>query len=65
MEILWKTQKNDNLLKTKRILKLKYKLNGDPVFAFGLPVGQFAPLPPVSYAIATDSLKLINKIINV
>jgi len=58
MEILWKTQKNDNLLKTKRILKLKYKLNGDPVFAFSLPGGKFAPLSPVSYATATNTLKI-------
>jgi len=53
-------QKNDNVLKTKRILKLKYrpKLNGDPVFAFSLPGGKFAPLPPVSYVTATNTLNI-------
>jgi len=51
-------QKNDNLLKTKTTLKLKYKLHGDPVFAFSLPGGQFAPLPPVSYATAENTLNI-------
>jgi len=32
-------QKNDNLLKTKTTLKLKYKLDGEPVLAFNLPGG--------------------------
>jgi len=33
-KILRKTKKGDNLLKTKRILKPKYKLNGDLGFTF-------------------------------
>jgi len=36
-------KKNDNLLKTKRILKLKYKPSGDPGFAFSLPERRFDP----------------------
>jgi len=51
-------QKIDTLLKTNRILKLKYKLNGDPGFVFSLPGGQFASLPPVSYATATNTLNI-------
>jgi len=35
-EILRKTQKNNNLLKTTRILKPKYKLSGGQVFTFSL-----------------------------
>jgi len=31
------TQTKNNLLKTKRILKPKYKLSGGPVFTFSLP----------------------------
>jgi len=32
-----KTQKNNNFLKTKRLLKPKCKLSGSPVFTFSLP----------------------------
>jgi len=32
-----KNAKNNNLLKTKRIIKLKYKLSGSPDSAFSLP----------------------------
>jgi len=57
ISIFRKMQKNDNLLKT-RILKLKYKLNGDQVFAFSFSGGQIAPLPPVRYATATNTLNI-------
>jgi len=36
-KILRKTKKMKNLLKTKRILKPKYKLSGGPVFIISLP----------------------------
>ena len=36
-KILRKTQKDDNLLKTKRRLKPKYKLGGGMVFTFSRP----------------------------
>jgi len=45
-KILQKVQKIKNLLKTKRILKPKYKLSGGPFCTISLP---FAPLPPVNY----------------
>jgi len=35
-------KKNDNLLKTKIILKFKYKPSGGLVFTFSLLVGQFS-----------------------
>jgi len=37
-------QKNNNLLKNKRILKPKYKLSGCSVFTVSLPGGRFDPL---------------------
>jgi len=49
-----KTHKNNNVLKTKRMLKPKYKFSGRPAFTFSLPGGQFAPLLPVSYATGYD-----------
>ena len=56
-KILQNTQKSNNLLKTKRILKIKYKLMGRPVFTCGLPGGGFSRLLPVSYATACVTLK--------
>jgi len=47
-----KTQKSNNLLKTKRILKPKYKLSGEQVFTFSLPGGQFVPLAPSATPLA-------------
>jgi len=44
-KILRKAQKNNNLMKTKRILKPKYKLSGRPVFTVSLPVGGGAIRP--------------------
>ena len=41
--ILRKTQKDNNLLKTKRMPKPKCKLNGVPVFTFSLPGRRFCP----------------------
>jgi len=51
----WKMQKNNNLLKTKRILNIKMWTKGDPVSAFRLPGGaarSSAP-PPMSYVTAS------------
>jgi len=45
-KIIRKTYKNNNLLKTKRMLKPKYKLSGRPVFTFSLPGENFPTLPP-------------------
>jgi len=56
-KILQKTQKGNNLLKTKRILKMKYKLMGWPVFTRSLPGGAILPSSPVSYATACATLK--------
>jgi len=53
-----KNANNNNLLKTKRILNLKYKLSECPVFTFSLPGGKFAPLTPVSYVTGCDILYL-------
>jgi len=39
-------QKNNNLLKTNRILKPNETLSGGPFFTFSLPGRQFAPLTP-------------------
>jgi len=36
-KIIRKTHKNNNVLKTKRMLKPKYKLSGRPAFTFILP----------------------------
>jgi len=33
-------------------------LSGEPVWPFGLPRGQFAPLLPVSYATAGNTLNI-------
>jgi len=50
-KIIRKTQINNILLKTKTILKPKYKLSGGPVSTFSLPRGDDSPLhPAVSYA---------------
>jgi len=38
-------QKNFNLFKSKRSLKLKYTLSGGLIFTFSLPVGRFASMP--------------------
>jgi len=48
-KILRKMQKISKLLKTKRILKPKYKLSGDPVFTFSLPGKAIHPSdhPPI------------------
>jgi len=46
MELLRKAQKNNNILKTKRILKPKYKLSGGAVFTFSLPGGAIRPSAP-------------------
>jgi len=43
--IIRKTHKNNNLLKTKTMLKPKYKLSGRPVFTFSMP-GANSPLCP-------------------
>jgi len=42
LKILGKTQKNNNLLKTKIILKPKYKLSLGPVFTFSKKGTSFA-----------------------
>jgi len=47
--------KNDYLLKTKRKLKLKHKLSGNPIFAFSLPVGAIHPLPPGSFHVKSPN----------
>ena len=45
-------RKNNVLLKTKIIVKPKYKLSGGLIFKFSLPGGwRFAPLSPVIHAI--------------
>ena len=46
-KIIRKAHKNNNVLKTKRMLKRKYKLSGRPVFTISLPGGQLAPLVPL------------------
>jgi len=56
-KILQNTQKSNNLLKTKRILKMKYKLMGRPVYTCDLPGGAILPSSPVSYATACVTLK--------
>jgi len=56
-KILRKSQKINNLLKTKRIQNMKYKLMGRPVFHVACQVGRFFPLPAVSYATACVTLK--------
>jgi len=43
-----KMQKNNNLLKTKTILKPKYKLSGGSFFTFNLPRGGISTLCPLS-----------------
>ena len=46
-----KTQKNNNLLKSKRRMNIKMSFKGGPViFTFGFARGWLAPLSPVSYA---------------
>jgi len=46
-EIHRKTQKYSNLLKTKRMLKSKYRLNKARLFHLAYQEGgRFAPLPP-------------------
>ena len=42
-KIVRKMQKYRNLLKTNIILKPKYKLSGDLIFTFSLPVGAIHP----------------------
>jgi len=42
-ENIRKTQKGNNLPKTKRILKMKYKLMGRPAFTCSLPGGAILP----------------------
>jgi len=49
-KILQKRQKNNDLLKTKIILKPNDKLSGGPVFTFSLPKMAVRTPPPVSYA---------------
>jgi len=41
-------QKNNSLLKTKRILNILMSAKGDPVFTFSFPVGGGSPLRPPS-----------------
>ena len=41
-----KNEKNNNLLKTKRILNMKMSAKGGPVFSFSLPGGRLEPSPP-------------------
>jgi len=50
-----KTQIDNNLPKTKRILNIKMSAKGSPVSTFSLPGGRFTPLPHVSYATAYNS----------
>jgi len=38
-----KNDKRNNLLKTKRIIKIKYELMGRPIFACSLPGGAIRP----------------------
>jgi len=45
-----KTQKNTNLLKTKRTLNIEMSAKWSPIFTFSLPGGRLASLPSVSYA---------------
>jgi len=52
-----KNAKNNNLLKTKRILKQEYYLSGGPVFTFSLPGGRFTHLLPNSYATVAQQSK--------
>ena len=58
-ENLRETQKDDNLLKTKRILKPKYKLSEVLFFTFSRPGESKSPLiPPASYSTATNTLNI-------
>jgi len=41
-----KTQKNNNLLKTKKILNVKMSAKGGPFSTFSLPGGAVRPLAP-------------------
>jgi len=41
-----KTQKDNNLLKTKGMVKPKYKVSWRPVFTFSLPGGNSPLCPP-------------------
>jgi len=47
-KIIPKIQKNNNLLKTKTILKPKYKLSGGSVYTFSLPRWGNSALFPLS-----------------
>jgi len=52
-----KTQKHNNLLKTKRILNnIKMPAKGGPVFRFSLPGGAACPLVP---PLVTPLLRLL------
>ena len=59
MENLRKTQKDDNQLKTKRILKPKYKLSEVLFFTFSWPgESQSHLIPPACYSTATNTLNI-------
>ena len=47
-KIIRKTHKNNNLLKTKGMLKPKYKLDGRSVFTFSLPRVNIVPVKVAS-----------------
>jgi len=47
-----KNTKNNNLLKTKRMLNIKMSAKGGAVFTFSLPGGEARSPAPVSYATA-------------
>jgi len=56
-KIIQKTQKNNNLLKTKWILKPKYHLKWrSGIHILIATEGEFAPLPPVTYVTGCDIL---------
>jgi len=51
-------QKDDNLLKTKRMLKPKYDLSGGLVLHVAGQWSQIAPHPSLSYSTSTNTLNI-------
>jgi len=59
-KILQKTQINDNLLKTKRMLKPKYKPNWAWLFTFRL-AGRNSPFLPLSVTLLQQTFQILIK----
>jgi len=59
-KMLRKTQKNNNLPKTKIILHSSNKLRAGRVLHSACPWGRFASLPPVSYTTECEGVSVTN-----